>query len=253
MRYLQRGTGLVRANPWIWLLAAALSTFGLVVSLLLGAVPLVEGGFHVKFTVPTGIPDLSSILQGQGVALGGSANSIAFLIGLFGLLLNAFLSGGYLSGIFRLLHEESPSRDEFWSDCQRFFGRMVMAEILTLVFVILVGMMGLLLGPLVIVAVFFALAVTFFWRLAIVRDDLHLDEGISQGWQLFRANLSQVLGVALLVFLLTGLISVPVNLLAQSFLGYLADVFIWAFLGSAFSAGICSLYDRLADGDQPQF
>lgn len=249
MHDLSVGGNLVRRNPWTWLLAAALSTFGLFESMVFGLAPLVKGGFSIKFTVPLGIPDLSSILQGQTSELGAGVGGAGLLLGLLGLLLNAYLSGGYLGGIFRLLRGRAVAPQDFWTDCQGYFVRMVLVEVLTLMSVIMAGSMSFVLGPLVIIAIFFLLSVTFFWQFAVVRDNLSLERAISRGWWLMRSNFREVLGLILLVFLLTGAVSLLANFLAQTFTGYLVDILVWASIGSAFSAAVCSLYDRLTTRD----
>lgn len=244
----------VRKHSWVWLLPAALSLLGLMISLTVGLLPAVKPGINFKSVVPNGMPTVDSILQVETSDLGVAISPSVLLITLFSLVLSAFLSGGWMSGVFSAIRGQSDvlSQEQFMERSRYFFGRLLGARVLTFVGT-LVGVLtvGLLLGPLALLMLLVAMVFTFFWELAIVREDLSLGDGFTRGYQLLRANLGEVFSTALPIALGSALFSVPANLIAQSFIGYVALIPVWSFVGSAFAVSICGLYDHLVQATTP--
>ena len=246
---LDRGFGVVRKYKWIWLLPTLLSLAGLLLGLLFSFVPIVKPGVHLKFTVPTGMPDVDSILKLEQTDIGALQPPL-LLLTLISIIVNAFFSGGWLAMVFAALRGEEAAQINFWGRSRYFFGRLFAARVLT----VLVGIFGLLflallLGPLallLLVLVPLAIAYTFFWELAIVCENLSVGEGFTRGYQVMRANVGEVLQVALPIALFSAVASLIANLVAQHIYGYILLIPIWAFVGSVFSVAICALYQRLA-------
>ncbi len=243
---------IVRRHKWVWLVPTALGLGWLMISLLLGAIPAVKEGVHFKFTVPNGMPSLDSILQMQQQPINEAMGGPVLLLTVIGMAIGAFLTGGWLAGVFSALRQQDTDQAEFMENCQRFFGRLLAARLITFVVMVFgVLTLAMVLGPLVFVLMLVALIYTFFWELAIVREDLSVSEGFTRGHRLLTGRLGEVLGFLLPIGLLTGFLSVFANLLAQSFVGYVLMIPVWSFIGGGFSVAVAALYDRLVDPSPP--
>lgn len=250
----ENGFEVVRRHSWAWLLPTALSLIGLMISLTVGLLPVVKPGIHLKLVVPNGMPTVDSILQLETSDLGVAVSPSVLLITLFSMALSAFLSGGWLSGVFAAIKGQADvlNQETFMERGRYFFGRLLGARVLTFIgTLVAVFGVGLLLGPLALLMLLVAMVFTFFWELAIVREDLSIGDGFSRGYQLMRANLGEVISTALPIALASALISAVANLMAQSFIGYVALIPIWSFIGGAFAVNICGLYDRLVEDSTP--
>lgn len=251
MSDISRGFNVVRRNPWVWLLPVGLSLFGLFFGLLSGSVPLAKPGFNVKFTIPTGIPDLSSVIQTEQGTL--SVAGFGLILTLLLMALSAYLTGGWLAGVFRHISGGDVSRDSFFAACSYFFGRVFAAQLITTgIFIFGVILFGVVLGPLAIVLALVLMAFTLFWSLAIVKDDLGLGNAFTRGYQTLFTFFGEALGVLAPILVASSLASIPLHLMAQSVVGYAVAVPIWAFVGGGLSAAVCALYVRLSGQTAPQ-
>jgi len=246
---LDNGFRVLRKNRWIWLLPTVLSLVSLLLTPLFGFFPTVQRGIHIKFAVPTGMPDLDSILKLEQMNIGVPVRPQMLLFALISILVDTFFTGGWLAMVFAALRGTEPDKTDLWEQSRYFFSRLLLTRILTL----LVGIFGLVLlaiflGPLafiLLILAFVGLMYVFFWELAIVGEDLSVGEGFTRGYEVLRANLGEVLRVVLPIALYTAIISLVANLIAQHILGYVLLIPVWSYIGGGFSAAICALYERL--------
>ena len=246
MDELTAATKVVRKHHWLWLLPVALSLFSLWLQLLVaGEQQLVPPGVQWKATIPTSIPTMSDILSSAQPDL-ATASPGKFLLMLPLMLIGTFLTGGYLAGGIRALHGEAVDWPTYWADCRRFFARLLLLDLLLLfVGILVLALIAAIHMLLFLIAVVAAFVYLFFWPIAIVREDLTIKEGFERGHTLLRANWSRVIPLLLIILLASGLASLPINWLAQSFHGYLVAMPIWSFIGSIFSVAVLCCYDQL--------
>lgn len=247
---LQNGFHVLRKNNLIWLLPTVLSLVGVLLSTSFGSFPTVQPGVHIKFTVPTGMPDLDSILKLEQTPIHVPARPQVLLYALINLLVYSFFTGGWLALVFAALRGEEPDQTDLWERSRYFFGRLLVTNLLS-VLAVVCGVLLLipLLGPLALLVLLIlaviAIMYVFFWQLAIVGEDLSVGEALHRGYRVFRANVGEVLKVALPIMLFTALISLVANPIAQHIYGYILLIPVWSYIGGGFSAAICALYERL--------
>ena len=116
----------------------------------------------------------------------------------------------------------------------------------------LASMLLLVFPPLVIVAIIFFVYLTYFWQLALVKDDLEILEALNKGKTVFKNNLSPVLGQIFTVAIISAIVGVPLNIMGQSVIGYGLAIIIWSFVGIGLSISIISLYDDLSNEKPPE-
>lgn len=94
-------------------------------------------------------------------------------------------------------------------------------------------------------------AYLFFWEIAVVYEDLELREGFKQGHTIMRTYLSEFIVLVTILLIVTGAISIPLNWLAQTQLGYLAAILIWSVVGSTLFLCVLYYYHDLFNRDIP--
>ena len=242
MIYIEKAYKIVRDNFWLWLLPLAIVMLGFFWSLSMALWPLVKPGFHLKFVVPVGLPSMAQILQQQEVPLIGGSGLVLLggLAGIISLGVSAFVSGGWLHSAFRLLNGEQVLQEEFLAASAKFLLRLVGLRLLNILLVTVVVLpLGMIFPPFALFAILFAMALTFFWEIAIVKEDLGVIGGLQRGWEVFKANVSEVLSLALLTGFATAVLSIIINGLAQSMAGYPLAAVSWIFISSVFSVAVC--------------
>ncbi|KJS21341.1 MAG: hypothetical protein VR72_11395 [Clostridiaceae bacterium BRH_c20a] len=245
MERISLGFRILKENLWLGWVALAFNFFVFFIELITKSLPLVPPGFHLKFAMPNGIPEMSSILQQpqvQGINI--NLSSIALII-------SPFLVGGFLSAIYRLLENKKTDKEIFIEDSKHFFLRLLSINVIIFL-LMLASMLLLVFPPLVIVAIIFFVYLTYFWQLALVKDDLEILEALNKGKTVFKNNLSPVLGQMFTVAIISAIVGVPLNIMGQSVIGYGLAIIIWSFVGIGLSISIISLYDDLSNEKPPE-
>lgn len=243
---IQNSFTIIRKHKWLWLLPTVLSLVGLLFALLLGSFPTVKPGFHLKVTVPNGMPSLDSILQLEQMSTTTALTAPTILLALASLVVSTFFSGGWLAAVFAALRGQELTQEELWEQARYFFGRLLVSRLLT-VFGTIFGILflAMILGPIVVLLAVAIVIYIFFWELAIVCEDLSVGEGFTRGHQLLRANFWEVLGTLLPMALLCAMFSAIANFIAQTPLGYVLLIPIWSYLGGSLAVMVCGLYREL--------
>lgn len=252
MSYIRRAYRIVIDNPWLWLVPFALAMYSFVWSLRMGLWPIVKPGLNFKFGVPVGLPIMSQVIQerlgvGQTVGLAGGLTAV------LSLAIDAYLSGGWLTAIFKLIAGETVSFDDFVRGSSRNFLPLAALRLVNiLVLTVLVLPLGMLFWPLAFAALIGILALTFFWQIAVVKENLGVLSGLWRGWAVLRSNFREVLPLAALTGILSSLISAIINQLAQTKFTYPIGVVAWMVIGSVFTVAVCALYTSLTDESSSQ-
>lgn len=251
--YLSRARDLITHQRWIWLAAVAVMLVEFSLAAFFSSVALVQADFAIKFVVPAGIPDESDILELPQLPL-GELDSPGLMLMLLYMALRAFLTGGWYGGIFGLLRGETREPTSFWDDCRHYFGRCFIVGLLLLILGLVVVGLSTMLGPLFVIVWLLTIPLTFFWMMALVREDLGVGTAFQRGWETALGSFGELVGFMLLVAACTALLSIPLNLLARFPLGYLAAIVIWGYAGSVFAVSACVFYQQLrekAEGSPP--
>lgn len=145
------------------------------------------------------------------------------LVGLLAVVAAAYLNAGQVQGVL-LAQEGTPlTWALFWQACRRYGGRLIGGLFLSVLIAIplllvvgfvamamsIVGMIGLALVALM------HTAMTAFWDIFIVRDDISVGQGLRAAWAFTKSNFRSILGATLLclvVLIVFGLITSPLLL-----------------------------------------
>ncbi|MFZ7103713.1 MAG: hypothetical protein ACOWWO_13810 [Peptococcaceae bacterium] len=239
MERIGLGFKILRENLWLWLVAIGFNMMLYVLNLVCNNLPLVPPGIHLKFAMPNNIPEMSGILQQpqtQGININFS---------LLSLVIAPLLAGGFLAGIFKIIKGETMTKEIFGQDCKYFFIRLLGVNILTFLFMLAALLPAFLFPPLAIISLIFVMYYTYFWQLALVKEDLQIMEAFHRGHTIFKDNLSRVIGLLFPIAILSAFIGVPLNILAQEPLGYLLAIILWTFSGSILAIAVISLFADL--------
>jgi len=246
MERISLGFRILKENVWLGWVALALNFFVYFIEVITKSLPLVPSGFHLKFAMPNGIPEMSSILQQpqvQGVNINFS---------IIALIISPFILGGFLKAIYRLLENEETDKEVFIADSKYFFLRLLSVNVITFLLMMVAMLPFLAFPPLIIFLIIFFVYLTYFWQLALVKDDLEILEAINKGKAVFKNNLSQVLGQMFTVAIISAIVGVPLNIMGQSVIGYGLAIIIWSFVGIGLSISIISLYNDLNNEKPPE-
>ncbi|MFZ5943078.1 MAG: hypothetical protein ACOYVD_03135 [Bacillota bacterium] len=244
MERISLGFKVLQENLWLWFVALGLNLLVFFVGIITKTLKLVPPGIHLKLGMPNGIPEMSNILQQpqtHGINIDLSPAFIVFI------LVAPYLAGGFISSIFNILKGYEISKETFMSDCKYFYLRMLAVNILTLLLLLAAFLPALIFPPLIIVSIIFVMFYTYFWQLALIRDDLEIGEALYKGKSLFKDNLSNVLGLLIQIAVLSAIVSIPLNILGQNVMGYLFSILIWTYLGSIFVIAVISLFKDLEE------
>lgn len=249
MERIGLGFKILKENLWLWAIPLGIDFLGLALAILTNTLQLVPPGFHLKISVPNSLPSVANILktsQTNGIELGGgSALFIVFIV------LGPFLAGGFLNTIFKILKNNTADKASFLADCKYYFLRLLGVSILTFLFFLAVTLPAMLIFPLLgIVAILFIMYLTYFWQMSLVYHDLEIMEAFSKGREFFKNNFSQILSLFIPIAIFAGIISIPLNTMAQDVLGYALAILIWSFVGSIFAIAVISLYNDFENNQE---
>lgn len=240
MERISLGFKILKENIWLGFIPLCLNLFIYLIEISTKKLPLVPSGIHLKFAMPNSIPEMSGILQ-QPQTSGFNID-----LSIIALFIAPFLVGGFLTSIINLYQEQQVTKDTFVENCIYFFARLLGANILTFLLMIVTFLPAFIFPPFVIISLVIILYYTYFWQLALVTEDLQIMDALVVGKDLLKANLSQVARLLIPIALLSAVISLPLNILGQNPLGYLLAIFIWSFVGTIFAIATISLFVDLA-------
>lgn len=227
--------------------STSLVAYPVVLDLLALMLGVAFGGFHghsrftLKFSLGVGLPSVSNLLDqnvmanGVNLSFGGAALPGAMvLLGLAFLLLTAYVQGGFIG----LLHEAARDRPVSFGLFQEYAGalwlRFLGINLLVGLFVLAVGGISLVLGPVGIVLfliLYLTLRVLYvYWEFTVVVERCGIGEAWGQARAFFRNRTADTATVILTILasnfafalVLNGLWSPPVMVLGIIAYGYVA-------------------------------
>ncbi len=215
-----------------------------------------QGGFHIKFTVPSALPSLTQVLPDPPAAGGSFVNidipfaylgGAALLLFIAFIVLSAYLKGGFLGCVLEGLTGGPVDREVFFAYARKFWSRFLIQAVIMFAAVIFLGLLIVGIGPLAFLFIIVLLVAYFlliFWDYSLVREDMGVVDAAERSWRLVTANPGPVILFFVPIILLTAFFSVVANVLASTPL-VLVALAAYAYLGTSIIFAVMSFYMEL--------